>query len=164
MRLQVLRNLADALHSANDAIIWRTSKTGRKYMIETTTGEIVGGAPFATKKQIEAEKRFTAKELHDNMEKAVKALVGVTCYRVKGISKIKIRNILDHANLRMLERKVAPGEIKDALQSPVFCGQGNVSGTAVFYSNKVFVVASSKGELKTCIRITKGRKILKSRS
>ena len=42
-KVGLLLKLAEAFHAAQDAPIWRTSKSGRHYMIETTTGEIIGG-------------------------------------------------------------------------------------------------------------------------
>ena len=105
--------------------------------------------------------KFTEKAWRDNMEKAVRELVGVVCYRVKGMRQIRIKIIPDHANLRMLERRITPKEIKATLQAPIFAKSGNKPDTEVFYKNGVFAAVSVKGELKTCIRITKGRKILK---
>ena len=161
IRVELLLKLAEAFHAAQDAPIWRTSKTGRHYMIETTTGEIIGGSPFITKAIGEAKTKFTEKAWRDNMEKAVKELVGIVCYRVKGMRQIRIKLIPDHANLRMLERGITPKEIKTTLQAPIFAKSGNKPDTEAFYKNGVFVAVSVKGELKTCIRITKGRKILK---
>lgn len=160
-KVGLLLKLAEAFHAAQDAPIWRTSKTGRHYMIETTTGEIIGGSPFITKACSEAKMKFTEKAWRDNMEKAVRELVGVVCYRVKGMRQIRIKIIPDHANLRMLERRITPKEIKEALQAPIFAKSGNKPDTEVFYKNGVFAAVSVKGELKTCICITKGRKILK---
>ena len=159
-RVELLLKLAEAFHAAQDAPIWRTSKSGRHYMIETTTGEIIGGSPFITKACSEAKMKFTEKAWRDNMEKAVRELVGVVCYRVKGMRQIRIKIIPDHANLRMLERRITPKEIKEALQAPVFTDRGNTLMSQVFLKNQIFVAVGENGELKTCIRITKVGKVI----
>lgn len=56
-------------HTASDEIVWRTSETGKKYMIDTRTGEIVGGSPYISHKQVKKTKDFTPAELNANMEK-----------------------------------------------------------------------------------------------
>ena len=65
-----------------------------------------------------------------------------------------------HANLRMLERRITPKGIKKALQAPVFTDHGNTPRSQVFLKNHVFVAVGENGELKTCIRITKGGKVI----
>lgn len=40
-------------------------------MIDTRTGEIVGGSPYISHKQVKKTKDFTPAELNANMEKAV---------------------------------------------------------------------------------------------
>ncbi len=138
----------------------RTSKTGKRFIINTLTGEIVGGSPFIMKENEEAEKRFTKEALYDNMEQAVETLIGVTCYKPRGMVKIRIKHVSDHANIRMVERGIKASEIKGALREPIFTAPGNKPNTIKFYQNKLLVIAAGDGELKTCMWMTQGGKVI----
>ena len=158
-RVKLLLRLADALE-VKSPLAWRTSKNGKRFIINTMTGEIVGGSPAITQEYKEGEKRFTKKVLHDNMEKAVKTLVGVSCYEVKGFGKIRIKCIPDHANIRMVERRITPSEVKEALQAPTFTARGNTPDVLRFCKNNIVSVVTNSGALKTCMRVTRGGKLI----
>lgn len=158
-RVKILLKLADAL-KVESPFAWRTSKTGKRFIINTLTGEIVGGSPVITQEYREGEKRFTKKALHDNMGKTVKVLIGVICYKPRGMERIQIKYISDHVNMRMLERGITPNEIKEALQMPTFAAPGNTPKSIKFYKNNILSIATADGDLKTCLRVTKGGKVI----
>ena len=69
---------------------WRSTKTGKHFIVNKKTGENVGGHPKKSRKPVKsnAGKHFTQKELDANMELAVNTLIGVKCK--KGLSTPKI--------------------------------------------------------------------------
>lgn len=140
---------------ASDEVVWRTSETGKKYMIDTRTGAVVGGSPYI-EKPFEKEKDFTPAQLDANMEKAVRTLYNVRCKKGLHIPRITIKNVCNHANQRMLERSITPELIKTILASPSLLKEGNKAGSALFRKNDVDVIvqydSQRNGTVITCIR------------
>ena len=60
---------------------WRSTKTGKHFIVNKKTGEIVGRHPEKSRKPVKSDsgKHFTQKKLDANMELAVNTLIGVKC-------------------------------------------------------------------------------------
>lgn len=156
-RVTFLLKLADAFRRAQDALLWRTTKNGHKIMIDTTTGKIVAGSKWITQKQDAAEKRFTPKVFYDNMEKTIRAVIGVKCRSSKSVPSIVVKKLSIHANIRMLERKISPDTVSDILKNPTLIMPDVESKKAVYGVGDIRVIVSYNGEIKTCMRRRQSR-------
>lgn len=139
-------------HTASDEIVWRTSETGKKYMIDTRTGEIVGGSPYISHKQVKKTKDFTPAELNANMEKAVRGLCGVRCKKGLKSPRIIIKRVSDHANFRMLERGVSPELVKSIVMEPALTRLCNDPRKVYYLKGNVYVIVGIDGTICTCVR------------
>ncbi len=156
-RVTLLLKLAQAFRRAQDGFEWRTTKNGHKIMINTETGEIVAGSPYVTKKLEEAEKRFTPKVLYDNMEKTVRAVIGIKCRKSQSVPPIVIKKLSTHANIRMVERNISPGDVKEILKNPVLVMPNVEPNTAEYGSGDIRILVSFDGEIKSCMRRRQSR-------
>lgn len=143
-------------HTASDEIVWRTSETGKKYMIDTRTGEIVGGSPYISHKQVKKTKDFTPAELNANMEKAVRGLCGVRCKKGLKSPRIIIKRVSDHANFRMLERGVSPELVKSIVMEPALTRLCNDPRKVYYLKGDVYVIVGIDGTICTCVRKSEG--------
>lgn len=139
-------------HTSSDEIVWRTSETGKKYMIDTRTGEIVGGSPYISHKQVKKTKDFTPAELNANMEKAVRGLCGVRCKKGLKSPRIIIKRVSDHANFRMLERGVSPELVKSIVMEPALTRLCNDPRKVYYLKGDVYVIVGIDGTICTCVR------------
>lgn len=156
-RVKLLLKLADTFRRAQDAFVWRTTKNGHKIMIDTTTNKIVAGSIWIIPEQETAEKRFTPKVFYDNMEKTVRAVVGIRCRSSKSVPPIVIKALSVHANIRMLERKISPETVRNILETPVLVIPGAKPDTAVYGMGDIRIPVSYTGEIITCMRREQSR-------
>lgn len=121
-------------------------------MIDTRTGEIVGGSPYISHKQVKKTKDFTPAELNANMEKAVRGLCGVRCKKGLKSPRIIIKRVSDHANFRMLERGVSPELVKSIVMEPALTRLCNDPRKVYYLKGDVYVIVGIDGTICTCVR------------
>lgn len=137
-----------------DGYEWKSTKTGKHFIVNKKTGEIVGGHPKKSRKPVKTDsgKHFTQKELDANMELAVNTLIGVKCKKGFSTPKIVISRISDHANFRMLDRDITPDIVKHVVSSANMIRPGKYPGTVEYIFVDISIVVDVSGTLCTCIR------------
>ena len=143
-----------------DGYKWKSTKTGKHFIVNKKTGEIVGGHPEKSRKPVKSDsgKHFTQKELDANMELAVNTLIGVKCKKGLSTPSVIVKRVSDHANFRMLDRDIRPDEIKELLINPVMVGKGNIRDSIQFDNQHLRVILFYDGFIGTCIRHSWRRK------
>ena len=121
-------------------------------MIDTRTGEIVGGSPYISHKQVKKTKDFTPAELNANMEKAVRGLCGVRCTKGLKSPRIIIKRVSDHANFRMLKRGVSTELVKSIVMEPALTRLCNDPRKVYYLKGDVYVIVGIDGTICTCVR------------
>lgn len=136
---------------------WRSTKTGKHFIVNKKTGEIVGRHPEKSRKPVKSDsgKHFTQKKLDANMELAVNTLIGVKCKKEFFTPKITVNRVSDHANFRMLDRCIKPVDVKKALENADLVMYGNTINSYVYQHERIRIVMHTDGTIVTCIRIRK---------